>query len=237
MNKFNDILEQFAREVDMTVEIFDKQKDTPPVTKNQPPIAGAIKWGRALLARLKQTMAKLQMTEEEIIRTTGALVLVVRGRVVWRVWGGGMGFMICACWCAVCIHAAKRSCNCWVLHTSMQTLRHPSSAPAEIGQNVEAKFRAFARSVMLYEKGLFSSWSDSINAVAMQHLKQPIFRRNAKTSRVEVNFHGDLIELIRETRYLDRMGFHIPEIALNVALQVGAVRTCVCVWGGELGAA
>lgn len=56
----------------------------------------------------------------------------------------------------------------------------------------------------------------------VQHLKQPIFRRKAGPhSEVEVNFHGDLIELIRETRYLDRMGFPIPEIALNVALQVG----------------
>ncbi len=51
-------------------------------------------------------------------------------------------------------------------------------------------------------------------------MKQPIFRRKAGANQVEVNFHGDLIELIRETRYLDRMGFPIPEIALNVALQV-----------------
>ena len=34
-----------------------------------------------------------------------------------------------------------------------------------------------------------------------------------------MDFHSDLILVIRETRYLDRMGFHIPEIALNVALQ------------------
>jgi hypothetical protein len=40
INKFNDILEQFAREIDTTVEIFEKHKDTPPVTKNQPPVAG-----------------------------------------------------------------------------------------------------------------------------------------------------------------------------------------------------
>lgn len=84
---------------------------------------------------------------------------------------------------------------------------------------MEFKFKALARSIMLYEKRWFSGWSESINTVAMQHLKQPIFRRNADTKRVEVNFHGDLIELIRETRYLDRMGFPIPEIALNVALQ------------------
>lgn len=39
------------------------------------------------------------------------------------------------------------------------------------------------------------------------------------TDRVEVNFHSDLTRIIRETRYLDRMGFAMPEIALNVALQ------------------
>lgn len=38
---------------------------------------------------------------------------------------------------------------------------------------------------------------------------------------VKVNFHPDLVKLIRETRYLDRMGFQIPETALNVTLQVG----------------
>nr|Q9SMH3.1 RecName: Full=Dynein-1-alpha heavy chain, flagellar inner arm I1 complex; AltName: Full=1-alpha DHC; AltName: Full=Dynein-1, subspecies f [Chlamydomonas reinhardtii]CAB56598.1 1-alpha dynein heavy chain [Chlamydomonas reinhardtii] len=159
MNKFNDILEQFAREIEQTADIFERNKDAPPVTKNQPPVAGAIKWVRSLLERLKRTMAKLLSTEEEIIRTT------------------------------------------------------------ELGQAVESKFKSFARSVMLTEKKWFSSWSDSINGVAMQHLKQTIFRRSAATNRVEVNFHPDLVRLIRETRYLDRMGFPIPEIALNVALQ------------------
>ncbi|PNH08033.1 Dynein-1-alpha heavy chain, flagellar inner arm I1 complex [Tetrabaena socialis] len=159
MNKFNDILEQFAREIEQTADIFEKNKDAPPVTKNQPPVAGAIKWVRSLLERLKRTMTKLLSTEEEIIRTT------------------------------------------------------------EVGQAVEAKFKAFARSVMLTEKKWYSGWSDTINAVAMQHLKQTIFRRNPTNNRVEVNFHTDLVRLIRETRYLDRMGFPIPEIALNVALQ------------------
>lgn len=46
---------------------------------------------------------------------------------------------------------------------------------------------------------------------------------------MEVNFHTDLIKLIRETRYLDRMGFPIPEIALNVALQVhGCTERASC---------
>ena len=159
MNKFNDILEQFAREIEQTTDIFDRHKESPPVTKNQPPVAGAIKWSRSLLARCKQTMIKLQSTEEEIIRNT------------------------------------------------------------EIGQSVEQKFKTFAKGIMYCEKRWFSSWSESINTMAMQHLKQPIFRRSAMSNQVEINFHSDLIKLIRETRYLDRMGFPIPEIALNVALQ------------------
>lgn len=58
-------------------------------------------------------------------------------------------------------------------------------------------------------------------------LQQPIFKRNIEIGRVVVNFNGDLVELMRETRYLDRMGFFIPEIALNVALQVRhRVSTC-----------
>lgn len=64
MNKFNDILEQFAREIEQTADIFERNKDAPPVTKNQPPVAGAIKWVRSLLERLKRTMAKLLSTEE-----------------------------------------------------------------------------------------------------------------------------------------------------------------------------
>jgi histone H3/H4 len=71
INKFNDILEQFSREIDTTAQLFAEHKERPPVTKNQPPVAGAIKWARALLARTKQTMQKLQRTEDDIIRTTG----------------------------------------------------------------------------------------------------------------------------------------------------------------------
>jgi dynein heavy chain len=36
---------------------------------------------------------------------------------------------------------------------------------------------------------------------------------------IVVNFAPELKEMIRETKYLDRMGLSIPEVALNVALQ------------------
>ena len=47
-----------------------------------------------------------------------------------------------------------------------------------------------------------------------------------RACRVSVNFSMQLTKLIRETRYLDRMGFNIPEIALNVTLQEEKYYSC-----------
>ncbi len=52
----------------------------------------------------------------------------------------------------------------------------------EVGQSVEAKFKAFARNVMQVEKKWFSAWADTIVHSAKQHLQQTIFRRNPDTS-------------------------------------------------------
>ena len=88
----------------------------------------------------------------------------------------------------------------------------------ETGQTVRRKYIELARAMMNYEREHFTTWADAVDLNTMAHLKQPIIRR-AADGTVEVNFHTDLTRLIRETRYLDRMGFHIPETALNVSLQ------------------
>jgi hypothetical protein len=41
---------------------------------------------------------------------------------------------------------------------------------------------------------------------------------------IVVNFHPELGTIIRETRYLDQLGWKIPETALSVTLQVLALR-------------
>ena len=66
-NKLNDILDQFSREIDLVSEIFEFQREKPPLTRNQPPVAGAIKWSRSIFARVKQTMSKLMTVEEEMM--------------------------------------------------------------------------------------------------------------------------------------------------------------------------
>lgn len=59
-DKQNEILLQFGREIDNLLQIFERQKLDPPITRNQPIVAGAIRWSRSLFARIKKTMKRLQ---------------------------------------------------------------------------------------------------------------------------------------------------------------------------------
>ena len=38
-----------------------------------------------------------------------------------------------------------------------------------------------------------------------------------------VDFAPELYEIITETKYMEQLGFHVPELARNVSLQVGGV--------------
>ena len=42
-----------------------------------------------------------------------------------------------------------------------------------------------------------------------------------------INFNKTLHSIIRETKYLDAMGFQLPEVALNVALQDEKYRSYI----------
>ena len=51
----------------------------------------------------------------------------------------------------------------------------------------------------------------------------------AQEQRVQyiVNFNSELTEIINETKYLEQLGFNIPEYARNVALQEDKYKTYV----------
>ncbi|KAL3928386.1 MAG: hypothetical protein SGPRY_002407, partial [Prymnesium sp.] len=83
----------------------------------------------------------------------------------------------------------------------------------EQGKEVSRKFVQVSKAIRRYEKSRFEDWKETVNSKAMQLLKQPIFR--GEGSSISVNFHEDLVILIRESKYLDRMGFAVPETALN----------------------
>ena len=182
-DKFNDILEQFTREIVETQEMFDAQHENPPVLSNQPPVAGSIAWSRGLFSRIRKTMNRLQADAAESMKTEPAA--------------------------AVCLR----------------------------------KYTDLAKAAMKYEKRLYGAWVEGADAVAVVRLKEPVLRTerpesgdDAETSgeaeppsaedRVVVNFHPELVALLRESRYLDRMGFAIPETALKVTLQEDKFNAC-----------
>uniref|UniRef100_F1RFM8 Dynein axonemal heavy chain 10 n=1 Tax=Sus scrofa TaxID=9823 RepID=F1RFM8_PIG len=64
MMKFNDILAQYCKEIDIVNKIFVQNLDNPPLYKNHPPVAGAIYWERSLFFRIKHTILRFQEVEE-----------------------------------------------------------------------------------------------------------------------------------------------------------------------------
>lgn len=65
--KYQRILKYCEKEVDRILKLFRKQKDDPPVPRNFPPIAGRIKWCRALDCHLAELMTSV--TTHPVLQT------------------------------------------------------------------------------------------------------------------------------------------------------------------------
>jgi hypothetical protein len=77
-----------------------------------------------------------------------------------------------------------------------------------------------------------------VENVALTHLKNPILIES-KTGEIVVNFHEELAQIIKESKYLDQLGWKIPEIALSVTLQVHSCAAIIntfnnIILGGEV---
>jgi len=110
----------------------------------------------------------------------------------------------------------------------------------DFGDKVKLNYLEFARSVDSYIADLYNDWETNIASTATEKLKGSVLRSIAqyavakssdKDKNVDVtafvlppapyrvNFSHELKMIIKESRYLDKLGFRIPENALNVTLQ------------------
>ena len=92
----------------------------------------------------------------------------------------------------------------------------------EQGKAITKKYLTVARSMREYWENIYERWKEQVEHSATNYLKAYVLRKETQadgTDRIRVNFRPELHEIIRETKYLDRMGFLVPEAALNVALQ------------------
>jgi dynein heavy chain len=56
-------------QIDTTAAVYAQLCDDPPVTRSQPPIAGAIRWSRTLFGRCRHTMKRAQALDVSVWAT------------------------------------------------------------------------------------------------------------------------------------------------------------------------
>ncbi|ERE76020.1 dynein heavy chain 8, axonemal [Cricetulus griseus] len=167
MMKFNDILAQYCKEIDIINKIFVQNLDNPPLYKNHPPVAGAISWERSLFHRMKHTILRFQEVEE-------------------------------------------------LLDSSR-------------GQEVKEKYLEVGRTMKDYEDRKYELWKENTELSLPNLMKKSLLTKIAcsgedsssvdKGAMFVINFSPVLREIINETKYLEQLGFTVPELARNVALQ------------------
>ena len=71
-----------------------------------------------------------------------------------------------------------------------------------------------------YEQVIFDRWKDENTGKAITLLKMPILNRKLEKDNIiySVNFAAELKVIIREAKFLDRIGKAIPQTIINIAL-------------------
>jgi dynein heavy chain len=101
------------------------------------------------------------------------------------------------------------------------------------GRAVTRKYLAVAKSMRNYEEQLYNQWALSVEANSLQHLKRNILAKevvyfdqptkkkttanlaaSVRNEIITVNFRPELREIIKETKYLDKMNLPVPESAM-----------------------
>ncbi|XP_059533127.1 dynein axonemal heavy chain 10 [Myotis daubentonii] len=168
MMKFNDILVQYCKEIDIINKIFVQNHENPPLYKNHPPVAGAIYWERSLFYRIKHTILRFQEVQEIL--------------------------------------------------------------DSERGEEVKQKYLEVGRTMKDYEERKYELWRDTTEQLLPTLMKKSLLMKIAANPEdaaessdrgitFAINFPFALREIINETKYLEQLGFPVPELARNVALQ------------------
>jgi dynein heavy chain len=109
--------------------------------------------------------------------------------------------------------------------------KHGGLLNDSFGEKVRATYLEFARSVDEYITDLFNDWESLVPPIVVEKLKLPVLRSIAAYSTTKqndkeggqftlppppyrVSFTHDLKMIITESKYLDKLGFRIPEVSL-----------------------
>uniref|UniRef100_A0A8C6Y8I9 Dynein axonemal heavy chain 10 n=1 Tax=Naja naja TaxID=35670 RepID=A0A8C6Y8I9_NAJNA len=116
-----------------------------------------------------------------------------------------------------------------IKHTIIRFQEVEELLASERGKEVKQKYLEVAKRMKEYEDVKYDQWRNTTEERLPILLKKTLLARSVRSDEVEttsekstrfvVNFSPILREIINETKYMEHLGFPVPEIARNVALQ------------------
>ncbi|NWJ04820.1 DYH10 protein, partial [Crypturellus undulatus] len=115
-----------------------------------------------------------------------------------------------------------------IKHTIIRFQEAEELLTSERGKEVKQIYLQVAKKMKEYEDQKYSQWREGTEQILPQLLKKTLLTKNSlvdepiaveKSVHFSVNFSPRIYEIISETKYMEQMGFPIPEMARNVALQ------------------
>ena len=189
-----------------TAALFSSLKDSPPVPKSSPPVAGAIEWANALFLKQKKPILRIKSVPALWESPSGSEL-----RSAFVAFSRDLdGYIrgIYSRWCGSVVSRTPDLLRAPILGPSLLDFPlRPRDALPDIGKGRPQPGIAVAAA-----------------AAAAATLQYPHLSLDRASTCMPlppyyVNFSPELRELAAEVRLLDRLGFPVPEVAMTAALQ------------------
>eukprot|EP00698_Gefionella_okellyi_P007649 TRINITY_DN186_c0_g2_i2.p1 TRINITY_DN186_c0_g2~~TRINITY_DN186_c0_g2_i2.p1 ORF type:complete len:4464 (+),score=1326.13 TRINITY_DN186_c0_g2_i2:41-13432(+) len=155
-SKMMDIFHRYGLDLEGVQRLYEQHRDSPPIVRNYPPVAGNILWARMLFRRIDDPMKRFKANDA--------------------------------------VMATKESKK--IMHT----------------------YKRVASALKMFEQVWLQAWEKSVEE-AKAGLQATLIVRHPADQKLYVNFDGEILQLIREAKCLERLRVRIPDGARMVLLQ------------------
>jgi dynein heavy chain len=206
------IVARARRELSVAAAAFESRRASPPLYKNNPPVAGAIAWANAVYQRQKKPILKLRAMPG-LFEAAGGPELKEEYLAFARSVDGYVKVLHTG-WCDA------------VAKSTGDLMRQAVLGPALLKEPLgpRAILARVAKMETTGAEGQLRSMLIAAAAAAAATGSTPSLQVDKEVARIPappfvVNFSPALSTVVRECRLLDRLGFTVPEVGMNVALQ------------------
>ncbi|CBY09982.1 unnamed protein product [Oikopleura dioica] len=106
-----------------------------------------------------------------------------------------------------------------IKRTIVRFMESEEMMASDEGRYVKDHYLRTARKMKQYEDELYEKWRVHTEACLPALMRKTLLLKNPDTGKFEVNFAPELNVIMLESKYLEQLGFSIPELARNMALQ------------------